>query len=293
MANKQYLDRNGVSHFYLLIKNKLTEFFKTLFVAKKDGYDLSQNDFTNELKRKLENITTDGAGGYVEKEIIIISTIADENDYDKLTITAEDATILKNYNNEKPIYLQLDSLNVLLPYVGMQDFNTRRFNVVQNDWVAEVIVNVDTCVGQLSYHRFINNNTMSQTIYTTDAEYLIPSVKAVRDYAIELSTKGVANGVATLNASGKIPSEQLPSFVDDVVEGYYNSENGLFYTEAEYTNLIIGEGSKIYIDLADNTNNTYRWSGNMFVRLESSAGLTALSNTEIDEIIASVDSSTE
>ena len=57
MANKeQYLGRDGVSHLYLLTKNKLTTYFKTLFVSKKDGYDLSQNDFTNELKAKLENM---------------------------------------------------------------------------------------------------------------------------------------------------------------------------------------------------------------------------------------------
>ena len=35
---------------------------------------------------------------------------------------------------------------------------------------------------------------------------------------ISSSEKGVANGVATLDGTGKIPSAQLPSYVDDVVE---------------------------------------------------------------------------
>lgn len=162
MANKeQFLDRNGVSHFYLLIKNKLTTYFKTLFVSKKDGYDLSQNDFTNELKTKLENMDSSGGGDKV------------------------------------------------------------------------------------------------------------------------------------LGDDGKISMEYLPDLgiYDDIVEGYFNTEDNLFYKEIALETPIIGENGKMYVDLA--TNQSYRWSGSIFVKLESSSGLTALTNTEIDEIIASVDSSTE
>lgn len=35
---------------------------------------------------------------------------------------------------------------------------------------------------------------------------------------ISSSEKGTPNGVATLDGTGKIPSAQLPSYVDDVVE---------------------------------------------------------------------------
>lgn len=47
--------------------------------------------------------------------------------------------------------------------------------------------------------------------------------------AIRSSEKGSINGVATLNDSGKVPSSQLPSYVDDVIEGYYNESDGEFY----------------------------------------------------------------
>lgn len=165
MANnkEQYLGRDGVSHLYLLIKNKLTAFFKTLFVEKRAGYDLSQNDFTNELKAKLENMVDGGSG---------VDDLIDEN-------------------------------------------------------------------------------------------------------------------------TGKINVTYLPDLgvYDDVVEGYFNIEDNLFYENAEFTTAITGEDSKLYIDLTEN--GSYRFGGSMFVKIESSAGLTALTNTEIDEIIASVDSSTE
>lgn len=36
---------------------------------------------------------------------------------------------------------------------------------------------------------------------------------------------GAANGVASLNENGKVPSSQLPSYVDDVIEGYLNNSN--------------------------------------------------------------------
>ena len=35
---------------------------------------------------------------------------------------------------------------------------------------------------------------------------------------ISTSEKGANNGVATLDSNGKVPSTQLPSFVDDVLE---------------------------------------------------------------------------
>lgn len=72
--------------------------------------------------------------------------------------------------------------------------------------------------------------------------------------------KGAANGLAELDGTGKVPSSQLPSFVDDVVD---------------YANLssfpITGESGKIYIAL--DTNLTYRWSGSVYVEISPSLAL--------------------
>lgn len=86
---------------------------------------------------------------------------------------------------------------------------------------------------------------------------------------IPLSQKGAANGVAGLDASGLVPASQLPSYVDDVLEGYYKPADGKFYKEASYTNLINGETGKIYVSL--DTNKTYRWTGTTFVYITSGA----------------------
>lgn len=74
---------------------------------------------------------------------------------------------------------------------------------------------------------------------------------------------GVANGVASLDSNGLVPSSQLPSFVDDVLE--YNSFGD--FPPA-------GESGKIYV--AKDTNKTYRWGGTQYVEISASI---ALANT--------------
>ncbi|WP_294203152.1 hypothetical protein [uncultured Chryseobacterium sp.] len=96
----------------------------------------------------------------------------------------------------------------------------------------------------------------------------MPTASDLANY-IPLAQKGVANGVATLDGAGQVPASQLPSYVDDVVEGYYKSADGKFYKEAAFTNLISGEEGKIYVSL--DTNKTYRWAGSTFVYITSGA----------------------
>ena len=86
---------------------------------------------------------------------------------------------------------------------------------------------------------------------------------------IPATEKGSNNGVAELDNAGKVPSSQLPSYVDDVIEGYLDSGN--FYKDAGHTQLITPENGKIYVNLADNT--TYRWSGTAYVQISSSLAL--------------------
>lgn len=90
------------------------------------------------------------------------------------------------------------------------------------------------------------------------------NITVADDTKIPLAQKGVANGVATLDNNGQVPSAQLPSYVDDVVEGYYY--NSQFYTTAEHTTTITPETGKIYVDITDPNNPvSYRWTGTAYV----------------------------
>lgn len=77
---------------------------------------------------------------------------------------------------------------------------------------------------------------------------------------------GTANGVAELDSNGKVPSSQLPSYVDDVLE--YDSKSAFPAT---------GESGKIYV--AKDTNKTYRWSGTAYVEISESLALGETSST--------------
>lgn len=80
------------------------------------------------------------------------------------------------------------------------------------------------------------------------------------------NSKGVANGIATLDQNGLVPSSQLPSYVDDVIE--VSTFSALPDT---------GESGKIYI--TQDTNLTYRWSGTAYVEISQSLALGETSST--------------
>lgn len=86
------------------------------------------------------------------------------------------------------------------------------------------------------------------------------------DAQVKRSEMGAANGVATLDAQGKVPSAQLPSYVDDVLE--YNNLAAFPKT---------GEGGKIYIDTT--TNKEYRWGGTEYREISASLALGETSST--------------
>jgi hypothetical protein len=93
--------------------------------------------------------------------------------------------------------------------------------------------------------------------------------------------------VATLDGNGKIPANQLPSYVDDVEE----------YADAAHFPAT-GEEDKIYV--AKDTGFTYRWSGTQYVRLntydpatQSASGLmSAADKTKLDGIATGANAST-
>lgn len=90
-----------------------------------------------------------------------------------------------------------------------------------------------------------------------------PSYTASEVGAVATSAVGAASGVVPLNASSKIDQTYLPSYVDDVIEGYYY--NSKFYTTSAHTTEITGEAGKIYVDLA--TDKTYRWGGSAYAEI--------------------------
>lgn len=95
-----------------------------------------------------------------------------------------------------------------------------------------------------------------------------------------VATKGKANGFASLDSNGLVPSSQLPSYVDDVIEGYATydvSETGKLsniklYSDEAHKNPITGESGKIYLNITSGQPPyQFRWSGTQFVDSNTSS----------------------
>lgn len=83
----------------------------------------------------------------------------------------------------------------------------------------------------------------------------------------------VSGNLPASRISGTIDAAHLPSYVDDVIEGYLNG--GKFYTtkssSGAYSGEIKAEAGKIYVDLSNNK--TYRWSGSTYVLISETIAL--------------------
>lgn len=130
----------------------------------------------------------------------------------------------------------------------------------------------------------------SKGLVTGGASLSSSDIPDISSTYVTVSSKGQANGVASLDSDGKVPSSQLPSYVDDVIDAYIVS--GATALSAGWLSATSGgsaltpETGKIYVVLTagEYQNKTYRWSGSTYVEIssspaqatESTAGIAAL-----------------
>lgn len=108
-------------------------------------------------------------------------------------------------------------------------------------------------------------NTYAALPYVADELTKATIIAALGYTPLDEAKVGVAEGVASLDANGLIPANQLPSYVDDVIE-----VDGI--DAAPQT----GENGKIYVDTK--TGKCYRWSGTMYAEISKGDLVTASDN---------------
>ena len=194
-------------------------------------------------------------------------------------------------------------LNELSGLVGGSEVATQISEAIKNksdighkhddDYAAKSHGNHVPTTQTASNKVFLRNDNTWQTI-TPENIGAATSGHEHTNYASTVTTTGTGNAItvisqsgntitatkgatfATLDSSGKVPSSQLPSYVDDVVQGYYL--NSKFYeTNSTSGTVITGESGKIYVDLT--SNKTYRWSGSAYVVISETLALGETSST--------------
>ena len=160
------------------------------------------------------------------------------------------------------------------------------------DEIADIVAATKTTAGVMSAQDKINlDETLPDAIAkeVQDRKDAIAALKSSSNASIKalekkhddfVATKGQANGFASLDGNGLVPSSQLPSYVDDVIEAYATydiSETGKLsniklYSDPDHANPITGESGKIYLNITqDEPSYQFRWSGTQFVDSNTSS----------------------
>lgn len=197
-------------------------------------------------------------------------------------ITVEDATKLSLADAEKLYLKKADADTAYLPLHGTADKATKlanqvKINGVLFDGSKDITVEDAT---KLPLHgtadKAVAADTAAEATHAAAADTATKLAAAVTINGVDFdgskaitinavdatpriaaSEKGAVNGVATLDAAGKVPAAQLPSYVDDVKE----FENKAAFPET-------GEADKIYVDI--DTGSIYRWSGTQYIQINAS-----------------------
>jgi hypothetical protein len=160
------------------------------------------------------------------------------------------------------------------------------------DEIADIVAATKTTAGVMSAQDKINlDETLPNAIAkeVQDRKDAIAALESSSNASIKalekkhddfVATKGQANGFASLDGNGLVPSSQLPSYVDDVIEVYATydvSETGKLsniqlYSDEAHKNPITGESGKIYLNITSGEPPyQFRWSGTQFVDSNTSS----------------------
>ena len=226
---------------------------------------------------------------------LVINKVESQEVYDKLKATHqinEDELYLIEGEEDKLIDIQINGVSILTAdkvanFITNSPYNKDSNKIATMNDLPVVNNNIltiqknGTSMGTVSLNadsdKTINipitkqdvglNNVENKSSATIRGEITSNNVTNALGFTpLNSNLKGANNGIAELDSSGKVPSTQLPSYVDDVLEYNYNTD---FPS--------VGETGKIYV--ATSTNKTYRWGGSAYVEISASLALGTTSST--------------
>ena len=260
MNTKKYLDYEGLETLTSIIKNTYAEINDLQSV---EAVATNAAEAITALGASKQDVLVAGSNIQIASDGKTIS--ATDTTYNEATtstaglMSAADKTKLNSIDNNADVNI-IEKVKV-------------NGSILTPDANKAVNIKVPTKTSDLTN----NSNFVSDASYVhidVDSALSGSSSNPVENQAIhtalagklDTTLKGANSGLAELDANGKVPTSQLPSFVDDVVE----ADN--------YDSLPVeGETGKIYVTL--DTNKTYRWSGSAYVEISESLALGTTSST--------------
>lgn len=179
--------------------------------------------------------------------------------FDEATLDSYLSKAVYDTNNDGSVD-KADKVKSGNSFIGVNDEDTSGL-WTSNKTKGELDKKADkSVIGELSNLQTTAKDTLVESVNEIKVSVDAKADKSDLSNYVPTSQKGTNNGVATLDSSGKVPTSQLPSFVDDVIE----AENKGALPPA-------GEEGKIYVTKDDNK--TYRWSGSSYVEISASLAL--------------------
>ena len=247
-------------------------------------------DYTNLSKNELltyKDTMQIEFSTYIENDVALYDANAvnrinqyDNNHTNKLAEYNNNNTIKLNEYNYNHVE-RLEDLNEAYAKRIVEMINTKNILGVIDEYVVLTTTKNATFLSTVGNHQYyvngvkleegidysITNSTTIQLATPVNPSDVV--VQIATDLLMQLligegqltwSVVGVPDGVAGLDHTGKVPSTQLPSYVDDVIE------------VATYESLpITGETGKIYVVVSDGTSgnntSTYRWTGTVYAKI--------------------------
>lgn len=252
------------------------------------------NEQIEDINASLETLLGESASEFIDKYNEILNFLTGYEDTDTLqsilsdlkneisqNITEIESNLTSHINNKNNPH------NVTKQQIGLSnvdntsDLNKPISTATQNalNTVKQEITN------DLNTHKQNTQNPHNIT------KQQVGLSNVTNDAQVKRSEMGTANGIATLNEQGLIPSNQLPSYVDDVIDCYatYSKEedgtlsNIKLYSDAEHQNAITGESGKIYVDITGSDSAyQFRWTGTQFTVVGAPTVIGEITGTAFD-----------
>ena len=238
---------------------------------------------TGQNIKTINNNNILGSGDlHISGDIMFLTATATDSSYTKYKLTKSPSEIISLYGEGITVVVNVNGKEF---YRGTSD-NPDFFNIQGGNNVKRLFYNFTEEDGVNTVWRISSVNIQEQlssgtNIKTINNESILGSgditITASGISAIPSSEKGANNGVAELDENGKVPSSQLPAFVDDVVEAYYDAVTDRFYEESTFTTVITPASGKSWVDIP--ANKSYRWTGSVYVRVDEGVQLGETSST--------------